>query len=712
MGSTDTWAYRPIYLLFFLFVMPALSVAGPIEDCDKLAAHPEDKNRKAPGVPWDKLDAVTAIGACNLALKESPVSERIQFQLARSWHKAKAYKQALALYRPLAAKNYAVAQAGLGQMYFSGHGVKQDDVEAVKWFTKAAEQGVADAQNTLGWMYQNGRGISKDETQAAIWYLRAAEKGNADAQNNVGIMYGNGIGFAKNYGKALKWYRKAADQGHLQAQNNIGWMYQHGQGVTKDETQAAIWYLRAAEKGYAPAQNNVGLMYYTGKGFAKNYGKALNWYGKSANQGYAWAQYNIGVMYANGEGVAKSQAEAMKWYRKAAAQGHKGAKQALASLNKRSQSVSSTDLPGQITTKSAGMAITLMNEKTVENPEIVPFTVRFSDPLEDGDSFALLSNGWPVARFKVNGNLGISEFRSRMNLLARSNRLSFATERQGKTRTAAITWKPHKMAYWKPRGYGKKLDRFIRKKATKIGKDYVVKTLIGYYQGFLSYVRDVRISTQSGSLDVEISPMIHPNPFLQFNSREPFDTNTVAVSATVSSSPYPHALAFLQSTKDTVSTMNWKEQTKAAMYNDINAVIYQLRKKAGNDVPKRYKLQSRKYPPLHKQRLVRFTPDGYYDLKSRSQQARFADLLDRLNKSGHKRLECIYGPSRADGTGYTTYDFWHKNVPLSANEYSLLPAYPSWRNLGRQALDKCPPDKNEAENVRQRNWSAWRGSWR
>jgi TPR repeat protein len=36
-------------------------------------------------------------------------------------------------------------------------GVVQDDVEAVKWFRKAAEQGYPAAQDNLGWMYKNGR---------------------------------------------------------------------------------------------------------------------------------------------------------------------------------------------------------------------------------------------------------------------------------------------------------------------------------------------------------------------------------------------------------------------------------------------------------------------------------------------------------------------------------------------------------------------------
>ena len=47
----------------------------------------------------------------------------------------------------------AEAQFNLVVMYFGGQGVPQDDVEAVSWTRKAADQGYAAAQNTLGNAY-------------------------------------------------------------------------------------------------------------------------------------------------------------------------------------------------------------------------------------------------------------------------------------------------------------------------------------------------------------------------------------------------------------------------------------------------------------------------------------------------------------------------------------------------------------------------------
>jgi TPR repeat protein len=78
-------------------------------------------------------------------------------------------------------------------MYQNGRGVIQDDVEAVKWYRKAAEQGYAIAEDNLGWMYQNGRGVVQDDAEAIKWYRKAAEQGYAIAEDNLGWMYQNGL---------------------------------------------------------------------------------------------------------------------------------------------------------------------------------------------------------------------------------------------------------------------------------------------------------------------------------------------------------------------------------------------------------------------------------------------------------------------------------------------------------------------------------------
>ena len=83
----------------------------------------------------------------------------------------------------------AEAQFQLGRMYFLGHGVGKDEVEAAKWVRKSAEADNTHAQFNLGLMYTEGHGVSKDDGEAVKWYRKAAEAGNSHAQRNLGVMY-------------------------------------------------------------------------------------------------------------------------------------------------------------------------------------------------------------------------------------------------------------------------------------------------------------------------------------------------------------------------------------------------------------------------------------------------------------------------------------------------------------------------------------------
>ena len=63
----------------------------------------------------------------------------------------------------------ARAQFHLGLMYERGDGVPKSYKTAVKWFTKAAEQGDARAQYNLGLTYHNGDGVPESDIKAYVW---------------------------------------------------------------------------------------------------------------------------------------------------------------------------------------------------------------------------------------------------------------------------------------------------------------------------------------------------------------------------------------------------------------------------------------------------------------------------------------------------------------------------------------------------------------
>lgn len=222
----------------------------------------------------------------------------------------------------------------IGNMYYKGQGVNKDYKQAVKWFSKAAEQGHVLAQCNLGVMYENGWGVSQNYHEAVQWYRKAAEKGFAQAQYSLGLAYMQGQGITRNDKEAQIWLRKAAEQGYILAQCSLGILLIEGQGVPKDHQEAAKWFRKAAENGYAQAQYNLGILYYNGQGVPQNYQEAIQWYRKAAEQGDASAQYNLGVMYHKGQGVRKDYKEAVNWYRKAAEQGDRQAQSLLGKTDK------------------------------------------------------------------------------------------------------------------------------------------------------------------------------------------------------------------------------------------------------------------------------------------------------------------------------------------------------------------------------------------
>ena len=84
--------------------------------------------------------------------------------------------------------------------------------QAEELLTKA-QAGGAEAQFNLGNMYRIGEGVPKNAVEAVKWFTRAAEQGDTSAQNNLGSMYFQGVGIPKDFVLAYKWINLAAASG-------------------------------------------------------------------------------------------------------------------------------------------------------------------------------------------------------------------------------------------------------------------------------------------------------------------------------------------------------------------------------------------------------------------------------------------------------------------------------------------------------------------
>lgn len=83
-------------------------------------------------------------------------------------------------------QQYVNAELRLAYIFFNGNfGFDQDYEKAKYWYEKAAENGNAYAQYQLGTMYEYGLGMNTNDLLALDWYLKAAEQDYESAINKV-----------------------------------------------------------------------------------------------------------------------------------------------------------------------------------------------------------------------------------------------------------------------------------------------------------------------------------------------------------------------------------------------------------------------------------------------------------------------------------------------------------------------------------------------
>lgn len=181
-----------------------------------------------------------------------------------------------------AIQNNPIGYWGLGELYYYGEGGFQKDyAKAKEYAEKSSNLNCPNGMNLIGNMYSTGHGLEESDIEACRWYRKAADLGFSIAQFNLGGMYLYGQGVGQNDTEAYRWYRMAAEQGIADAQNNLGWMFQNGRGVQKDDSEAPRWFRMAAEQGSADAQCNLGRMYKNGMGVEKNVTLAVELFSKA-----------------------------------------------------------------------------------------------------------------------------------------------------------------------------------------------------------------------------------------------------------------------------------------------------------------------------------------------------------------------------------------------------------------------------------------------
>jgi len=166
----------------------------------------------------------------------------------------------------------------LGLMYNFGSGVAKDIKLALKYYTKAANNGLAIAMFNLGSIYYHGTETNRNCKLSLEWWIKGSSLNNARCMHGLGILYENGIEVDINLELAKQYYEQAAAGNHIAGLFQLALLYEHGKGVEQDYSRAFELYKKTVDLGEKDAIVHVGQMYEHGQGVKQNYKAAIYYY--------------------------------------------------------------------------------------------------------------------------------------------------------------------------------------------------------------------------------------------------------------------------------------------------------------------------------------------------------------------------------------------------------------------------------------------------
>lgn len=241
-----------------------------------------------------------------------------------------------------------------GMAYFTGDGVEQDIKKGSEMLLAAADAGSIDAMMSLGYFCAYGTGSiiikdyekGMDPVYALKWFTRAANEGNADDKETAAYSIIE-IGYNYLLGKderipedtvaAVMFFEEAEKLGVYEINDILGIFYTYGSVVDRDPDRALEIFLEGARAGYKECEytiENYAYAYYAGTDDAIdiNFATSFQYYKALTAFNNTRAMYNVGLLYIYGLGVSADRDEGIKWITRAASLGDDRAKEMLETL--------------------------------------------------------------------------------------------------------------------------------------------------------------------------------------------------------------------------------------------------------------------------------------------------------------------------------------------------------------------------------------------
>ena len=189
------------------------------------------------------------------------------------------YEKAFQYYEPAAEKGIAMAQYGMGDLYYIGKPMDADKEKAYDWYQQAADNGFAPADYWMGIMLKNGEGtrpnsvLARESFQNMISSMDEYsnyEKAVIDIEDllpklcvELGYMIFNGVGGSMDVEKGADLYKMAAEYNHSWGTYYYAGTYKDGSGNPQNLDKAFNLYKSAIELGVKEEDNNlIGRCYY------------------------------------------------------------------------------------------------------------------------------------------------------------------------------------------------------------------------------------------------------------------------------------------------------------------------------------------------------------------------------------------------------------------------------------------------------------------
>lgn len=283
--------------------------SADVEACDKLAAAPYDRSRKATGVCRTDMVKDLALESCERAVAFEPANPRLQFQLGRAELLTRQEVEGFEHLSAAAVADYPAAMIALW-LYDKMDG---DDAKAFEWARKAAALNHPVGQYLVGEAYLEGSVVPQSKTGAIEWFELAARQGEPLAQARLGGLYAKKeLGVVEHTERSLALTRGAAAAGVASAQIEFGDHFAHS-GSQQDLVKARNWYAKAAEQGSPPGRVGYGILLKEGSGGPRDARKAFEQVHLAALSGHSMSQLLLSRFYKDGIGVLADLEEAYVW---------------------------------------------------------------------------------------------------------------------------------------------------------------------------------------------------------------------------------------------------------------------------------------------------------------------------------------------------------------------------------------------------------------